>query len=327
MKLNMIGCRGHWGYVFESIGELPDLELTAVSPGCKDSMEKVLAKAAEFKFSPEFYADYLEMLDSEKPDIVCIDGPFDKHAEFSIECLRRNIHVFCEKTLALTLEDIDSLQAAYEHSSAKIFSMNSLRYEAPFQTALSMVKSGQIGKVKIISARKSYKLGVRPEYYKQRKTYGGTIPWVGSHAIDLIMAFSGSLEFKSIFAADNREDNFDNGELEIAAECQFVMRNGVLAQASIDYLRPASAGTHGDDQIRVAGTAGVIEVRHGKIFLIDRNGEQEIAPHAERNIFSDIVLDCQGRRCAILSPEESIELTRASLLAQKSADESIPVYK
>ncbi len=323
MKLNMVGCRGHWEYVFESIAELPDMELTAVSPGCDDSMERVLTKAAGFGFSPKLYADYLEMLDMEKPDIVCVDGPFHQHAEFSIECLKRNIHVFCEKTLALTLEDLTLLEAAFKQSSARIFTMNGLRYEAPFQTALDLVKSGRIGKVKLISTRKSYKLGTRPEFYKHRETYGGTIPWVGSHALDLIMAFSGCLKFKTIFAADNRDDNSGNGDLEIAAECQFVMDNGVLAQASIDYLRPASAPTHGDDRVRIGGTAGVIEVRQGRIFLIDRDGEQEIPATTDRHLFSDIVLDCQGKRPAMTTPAEAIELTRACLLTQKSADESI----
>lgn len=320
MKLNMIGSRGHWGYVFDSIKDVSDVEITAVSSGGEDDMSRVLSSCKEFGFTPKVYENYLEMLDTEKPDIVCVDAQFDKHAEFSVACLKRNIHVFCEKPIALTMKDLRRVEMAYKNSQAKIFSMIGLRYDAAFQTALNLVRGGVIGKVKLISTRKSYKLGVRPEHFKHRQTYGGTIPWVGSHAIDWIMAFADCFKVKKVFAFDTTEDNFNNGDLEIAAQCQFLMENNVIAQATIDYLRPATASTHGDDQVRVAGTAGVIEVRNSQVFLINQNGEQQIPTCAERKLFSDIVLDCQNKRQAITSPEETIALTEACLMAQANAD-------
>lgn len=320
MKLNIVGSRGHWGYIFESIKEIPDVELSAVAIAGNDSIEPVIERANQIGIYPQIYDDYLAMLEQQKPDIVCINGPFEKHAEYSIECLNRNIHVFCEKPIALTLDDLAKVEQAYQNSSAKIFSMIGIRYEAPFQTALNLVKEGAIGKVKLISTRKSYKLGRRPEHFKHRQSYGGTISWVGSHAFDWIMAFSDCYDIQKVFAVDSREDNFCNGELEIVAQCQLVMTNGVFGQISIDYLRPATASTHGDDQVRVAGTLGVIEVRHGKVCLINQLGETEILPVAKRSIFSDIVLDCLGKRKAMTSPEETIKLTRGCLEAQNFAD-------
>lgn len=320
MKICLIGNRGHWGYVFESIKDIPDAAIVAISPGCADNIDNMAAMCSKFDFAPRYYAAYSEMLDQEHPDLVVIDGPFDLHARMSIECLKRNIHVFCEKPIALTLNDLAQVESAYRDSRGKIFSMIGLRYEAPFQAALQQVKAGAIGKVKMIYARKSYKLGTRPEFYKKRSTYGGTIPWVGSHAFDWIMAFSACNDFAKCSAVDTNKDNFNNGELEIAAVCQIIMKNGVFAQASLDYLRPMTASTHGDDQVRVAGTQGIIEVRQGKVFLINDSGEREIPAIAERHLFSDIALDCIGKRMAMTSPEETIALTRNCLMAQQIAD-------
>lgn len=326
MKLGMIGYRGHWGYVFDSIREVPQVDLCAISAGCDDNPEPLQSRAKEFGFSPKRYDNYLEMLDQAELDIVCIDGPFDLHAKMSIEALKRDIHVFCEKPIALNLEDLAQIEKVKNNSSAKIISMVGLRYDPAFLYAAKLVHDGAIGKVKLIKAQKSYRLGTRPDFYKKRSTYGGTIPWVGSHAIDWIMYFSKS-EIKSVWANQTSSDNFDNGDLEIAAQCQFTMKNGVMASASIDFLRPAKAPTHGDDRIRVAGTKGVIEVIDGEINLINDNGANNLTvPPADRMLFSDFILDLTGTRKGLVDSAETFALTRACLLAQKSADTGEIIY-
>ena len=320
MKLCMIGSRGHCAYVFESIAEVPDLKLEAISPGCEDDPSRLLAMAEKAGFHPEVHQDWRAMLEKTAPDVVCIDGPFDKHAEMCIEALRRNIHVFCEKPIALTLEELNGIMEAHKKSSARIVSMVGLRYDPAFYQAAKMVHQGAVGKIKLIRAQKSYKLGTRPDFYKKRETYGGTIPWVGSHALDWILYFTGDT-FRSVTAIQTAEDNGGHGDLEVAAHCQFVTRSGILASASIDYLRPQTASTHGDDRVRVAGTEGVLEVVNGKIHLINANGEQTIDPEPpDRKLFSDFILELEGKRPALVSDAETFELTRSCLLAREAAD-------
>ncbi|MFA6931085.1 MAG: gfo/Idh/MocA family oxidoreductase, partial [Lentisphaeria bacterium] len=168
--------------------------------------------------------------------------------------------------------------------------------------------------------QKSYKLGKRPDFYRKRTTYGGTIPWVGSHAIDWILFFSGA-DFECVTAFHDASDNFEHGELEIVAHCLFRMKNGIIADAGIDYLRPASAATHGDDRIRIAGTQGVIEVINGRLLLIDANGSRELQVlPPERELFSDYVTELLTSRHALVDDADTIKLARAVLLARESAD-------
>lgn len=320
MKLCMIGSRGHCHYVFESLKEVPFVELAAVSSGCEDSPQRLLDGAARCGFTPKVYDDYREMLDREKPDLVSVDGPFDRHAEMCIEALRRNINVFCEKPIALDFASLDEIEKAHAAASAKIVSMVGLRYESAFQHAHELVEAGAVGKVKLIGTRKSYRFGVRPDFYRNRATYGGTIPWVGSHAMDW-MIYYGKSGFDTVWACEERSDNFGYGDLEVAAQCLFRMSNGIIAQASIDYLRPAAAPTHGDDRVRIAGTDGVLEVAGGRIMLIDAQGEREIpVPPPKRSLFSDFVLDVAGERPALVDAPQTFLLTRACLAARESAD-------
>lgn len=320
MKFCIIGSRGHIGYVFESIRKVPEITLEAISTGCEDppaTLEKFASRAG---FAPKLHADWKQMIQETAPEAVAIDDPFDLHAEMCVYALERGIHVFCEKPVALTLEDLGRIEAARRKSGARILSMVGLRYQADFQHALKLVRGGAVGKVKMVRSQKSYRLGQRPDYYRSRKTFGGTIPWVGSHALDWILAFSGS-PFRSVYATQSSEDNSGCGDLEIACQCLFVMRNGVQAAASIDYLRPAAAPSHGDDRVRVAGTEGVLEVSGGRIMLIDREGEREMpVPPPEREIFSDFANCLLGKSELAVPEAETFELTRACLLARESAD-------
>ncbi|OQA88636.1 MAG: Glucose--fructose oxidoreductase precursor [Lentisphaerae bacterium ADurb.Bin242] len=327
MKLCCIGSRGHWGYVFESLREVPCVELAGISSGCEDPIDKMRRRCADAGFTPREFNDWRNMLDELRPDMVCIDGPFEKHAEMCIEAFRRNIHIFCEKPIALTLSDLERLEQAAASSKSRIVSMVGLRYDPAFYTARKRVRKGAVGKIKLIQCQKSYKLGKRPAFFHARATYGGTLPWVGSHAIDWILFFYGDADFHSVFGAQSREDNFGNGDMEITAQCLFRMKSGVIASVSTDYLRPAAAPTHGDDRIRIAGTGGVLEVSGGKITLIDANGTSEIVPEMpDRKLFSDFVLDIEGVRPGLVDNAATFALTRACLLAQESADTGKVVF-
>ena len=153
MKLCMIGARGHSYYVLNDLPVLSNVKLSAVASGDADP-SSLLKSAAQWQ--PRAYDNWREMLDREQPDILSVDGPFELHAEMCIEALKRNIHVFCEKPIALNLDDLAAIRKAYETSSATIISMTALRYEPAFYTAYQLVRTGKIGKVMLIQTRKSY---------------------------------------------------------------------------------------------------------------------------------------------------------------------------
>ena len=320
LKFAMIGCRGHSGsYVFGGIRNGASVELTAVAGG-GDDPKGLNSTAEKYGFKPAVYDDWEKMLAEVKPDLVCIDGPFERHAEMAEGALRNGCHVFCEKPIALTLEELDRLEAVWRESGKHIRSMVGLRYDPAFLYAFRLVQAGTVGKIKLIRTQKSYKLGQRRDFYKKRATYGGTIPWVGSHAVDWLLYYTGE-RFEQVTACHDTEDNCGHGELEITGHCLFRMSGGIIADAGVDYLRPASAPTHGDDRVRIAGTRGIIEVMEGKVHVIDPDGDRIIAPPAaDRDVFSDFTAELTTGRRALVSDEETFALTRAVLLARESAD-------
>ena len=227
MKLCVIGSRGHAGQVFECLAALPEMQLCAISPGCEDSPGALIQMARDAGFSPELYTDWKRMIAELRPGCVVVDGPFELHAEMSCFALEHGCHVFCEKPIALHLSDLERLENAWRASCRHIRAMVGVQNDPPFRHALELVRAGRVGKVKMIRAQKSYRLGERPEFFRHHATYGGTIPWVGIHAFSWILAFSGCSEIEYCQATQTTSDNHNYGDLEMACQCMMVMKNGV----------------------------------------------------------------------------------------------------
>ena len=97
-----------------------------------------------------------------------------------------------------------------------------------------------------------------------------------------------------------------------------------LASVSVDVFRPGNAPTHGDDWIRVVGTAGVLEARPNAVTLLngENDGSKPVPVGCDRTFLRDFVDHVEGRRGMAIDTQSTLALTRACLLARQSADES-----
>ena len=323
MKLCMVGVRGHMSYVFDGLPLVPEVALVGVSAGCAgDDMSVLTGPAEAMGQRPKVFDDVRAMLDECRPDALAVGGPFEDHAATCAEAFGRGIHVFCEKPVALSLAELAMLRGAHAKAGVHFAGMMGLRYDPAFFYARTIVGEGRLGEVRLINARKSYKLGSRPDFYRKRDTLGGTIAWVGSHAIDWVHWYTGRA-FESVYATHSAEHNRDHGELEISALCHFTLAGDVFASVSIDYCRPATMPTHGDDWVRIVGTKGTIEVANGRAMLIDDEWRsvQQLPVFCSSQIFADFVVGVEGVHDPLITPAETFAVTEACLRARQSADE------
>jgi predicted dehydrogenase len=325
-KLAMIGTRGHYSIALRELSDLPQVELAAVAPGGDDdSVQPILDWTAKNNHQPLLQDDWRQMLDGVKPDAVVVCGPFELHAEMTIAAMERGIHVYAEKPCAITLADLNRLRTCVaHHPQVHLAAMMQSRYDAGFYTAHQLIRGGAIGDVRLINARKSYKRGRRADYYRHRATYGGTISWVGSHAIDWMMWLAGA-PIESVIATQSSEHNGGIGTMESTAACLFQLAGGRAATVSIDVLRPENAPSHGDDWIRIVGSEGVIEARPESVSLINAHHNGPSTAGCDRKPFADFIHHLRGESTAIIDAKQTLDLTEALLLAQQSADERRPV--
>ena len=247
-----------------------DTELCGFAYGSADEPEGV--PRSPFDGVP-LYSSYSEMLDSLKPDYAVVSPVFGYTSRIIIECAQRGISVFSEKPVAATLSQLKSVEDAVKKHNIRFCAMHYLRFSPDFYRAAELTMGGAIGKPILITAQKSYKWGKRPDWYSVPELYPGIVPWVGIHALDWIYAFTRS---RFVHASAR-----SYGSPERAAIFEFRLENGAFGAVNLDFLRPDTAPTHGDDRIRIAGESGVIEVLGGTVTLINGDGTVTLKPSAD----------------------------------------------
>lgn len=323
LRIGFVGSQGHVKLAFEGLREAEGFSIDAVCPGATDdSVEGLQRESARLGQHPRVLSDWRELL-AEALDIVVVAGPFEEHAAMTVAALQHGSHVLCEKPVACTWEDEAALRDALAaHPDCLVVPMLGMRYEPAFHTAHRLVANGAVGEVRLVGAQKSYRLGRRGPRFLRRATSAGIIPWVGIHAIDWVHWFSGQA-FLSVDARHTTRANRDHGELEACAVAQFELAQDVFASVTMDYLRPATAPTHGDDRLRVVGTRGVVEVRDGQCYVIDETASGERRCELEKpdgTLFGDFLLAVRGQRPAPITHAELLAVNQACLLARDSAD-------
>lgn len=303
MKICIIGVCGHSKRAYKYLKTRDDVNVCGIAP------ESEYEGMTESPY-PEipFYSDYRKMLDELKPELALISPVFAHTGRVIIECARRGINVFSEKPVAASFEELEAVEKAVKESSIRFCAMHYLRYDPAFYHGAKLVKNGEIGEIRMVTAQKSYKYGTRPAWYADSALYGGTIPWVGIHAIDWMYHFTGK-KFLSVRSRTFGKDP------EMAAVSQFEMQDGVLGAMNLDYYRPQGANTHGDDRVRCVGTKGVLEVRDGNIYLANEASSTVITPTEAPDLLGEFI---DGKDPIL--PEEIFYLTKVAIAARDSAN-------
>lgn len=312
MKIAIVGGSGHYRYVLE---ELKNHTLLGIAAGIiGEDLGKLKSALEKRGITAPVFDDWKKLV--KDADVVVVNTRPDKNAIVSAYCLERNIFVFSEKPLAVTMEQLEMLGKAEEKSKAEVCAMLGIRYSGWYQTVKAAAQD--IGAIRLINAQKSYKLGSRPEFYKNRSTFGGIIPWVSIHGLDWILDLTGA-KVTAISADSNGDYNGGNGDLEMTALCQLQLEGGILASVSADFFRPEGAPTHDDDRIRIVGTEGILEYREGVVTKIDKKGQTQLPISQGEDVFALFLRRVAGEDVGV-TPQESFYVTELALNLREAAE-------
>ncbi len=176
--------------------ERKDIELVAICDvnieAVKDSVKLNFGEVnmADFDFSKYgLYTDYKEMIEREKLDFVLITLPTFLHAEVSIYCLSKGIHVFNEKPMALSLEDCKKMIEASENAGKKLMVGQCLRFSPAYKLLKDAIENNTYGKaIKAEFIRKSFLPGwTVGSWLLDEKKSGGCIVDMHIHDLDIMV--------------------------------------------------------------------------------------------------------------------------------------------
>jgi xylose dehydrogenase (NAD/NADP) len=130
------------------------------------------------------YPDYQALLDDPDVDTVYISLPNHLHYEWTIRAAHAGKHVLCEKPLALSSSQCDTMVATCQHAGVLLMEAVMYRFHPRMQALKHLVDAKEIGAVRLLHAAFSFPFSA-PENYRAFPEYGGgALLDVGSYCIN-----------------------------------------------------------------------------------------------------------------------------------------------
>ena len=127
-------------------GMCPEIEVTAVADINPARLEWAKAELGE---DVALFDNAETMLDSGKIDACIVSVPHYDHARYVIECMKRGIHVMCEKPAGVyTLQVRQMIEEADKHPEAVFGMMFNQRTNCVYRKMRELVQSGAYGQIK-----------------------------------------------------------------------------------------------------------------------------------------------------------------------------------
>jgi predicted dehydrogenase len=321
MRIGIIGLKGHYGECLHALPQIPDARIVAVSDDRPEAAAK-FCRGNALADGAEAYTDWRHLVEHSMLDVCVVCDENHLRAEQIVALAQRNVHICAEKPLATTLAGLAQLKAAVAASQSKLTMLLVMRHMGKYARMHELIAKGAIGEPGMVTAQKSYRFGQRPAWQKTRERHGGTIAYVGIHALDL-MQWVPNLKFARAAAFHANVARPDYGETEDTATVLVQYANGATGAARIDYLLPELYAVHGDDRLRIAGGEGVIEVQalQPKIMLTtQQKSTHTIDPGPDTNLFLDFAHWIREGRRPRMTADDAYSMTEFVLKARDAAD-------
>ncbi len=227
---------------------IPEAELAAI---CSLDTKTAENLAEQFNI-PKVTSDYPTLLTDSQIDAVVVASSTDSHVEICQAAAEAGKHIFCEKPIALDLEQIDEILAVVEKAGMKFQVGFNRRFDASFRWVREAVASGEIGEPHILHITSRDPAPPPIEYVK---VSGGIFLDMTIHDFDMARYLIGN-EVVEIFAVGCVRVDPKIGEAGDIDTALITLRfqNGVLA--TIDNSREAVYGY--DQRVEVFGSKGMI---------------------------------------------------------------------
>ncbi len=153
--------------------------LAAVASRTQEAADRY---AREWKIG-RAHGSYEALLADPEIDVIYNPLPNHLHAEWTIKAVETGKHVLCEKPLALSVEEVDAMQAAARRHGRIVAEAFMYRHHPQTLRVQQLVKNGSLGTLKLIRGSFSFVLTRQGDVRMDPAMGGGSIWDVGCYPI------------------------------------------------------------------------------------------------------------------------------------------------
>ncbi|MEE8518666.1 MAG: Gfo/Idh/MocA family oxidoreductase [Dehalococcoidia bacterium] len=203
IRFGIIGLGTAGTAIVPSVARHPSYVLAAVA----DLDDEVLGRFKQDYPDAKLFGSAEALAESSDVDALFIATPTQLHTEHVLAAINSGKHVITEKPVATRLQDADAMIAAAEKRGVVMMVGHSFSYETPIREIRKIVKSGELGALKMLHNWYFTDWMYRPRNPEELDTSlgGGVTFRQGSHQFDLIRLIAGGL-VRSVRATTGRWD-------------------------------------------------------------------------------------------------------------------------
>lgn len=281
-----------------------------------------------------------EILEDTSIQLVLSSGIPDERAPLGIRVMKHGKDYLTDKPGITSLEQLAAVKKTQQETKRIYSIMYSERFEnKATEKASQLVKAGAIGQViqtvnlaphRINNGIGKTGLAVRPDWFWDKKRYGGILTDIGSHQFDQYLHFTNSTEANVLMSQVGNVHHPDKPLFEDFGDVM-LSGNGGTGYIRVDWFTPDGLDTWGDGRLTILGTDGYIEVRKNTdiasglkggnhLYMANKKEMVHIDCNKEVLPFGPLLVDdVLNRTETAMSQKHCFLATELALKAQKTA--------
>jgi predicted dehydrogenase len=298
----VIGTGNRGSYLLSGVLAQTNAKVAAVCDNKPDRLDKAASAAA--KDNPATYADWRRVIDRKDIQAVFVATPPHLHAEMAMAALQAGKHVYCEKPVGVTAEQVRALVKVAKASKTVFVAGQQLRTMKLYSEAVRKIREGVIGEVRGVKAQRHATEdlahdGSSGDWYFDVTKSGGYLIEQSVHNLDLCNWVVGSRPARACGLGDIQyyknqppgRSIFDCGTLTYEYE------SGVKLSFTQNAFHPRTM-PGGGQYIYVYGTKGAVDLMPSPMLhTMGKAGQSSVlvekqveAQHAHITAFYDCIV-------------------------------------
>jgi predicted dehydrogenase len=277
--------------------------------------------------------DEKSLLEDNSIHLILSSGIPDERASLGIRAMQHGKDYLTDKPGIITLEELAQVRKVQQQTKRIYMIMYSERLENKATTkAGDLIKQGAIGQViqTVNLAPHRINNGTRPNWFYDKKRYGGIITDIGSHQFDQYLYFTGTNQAQVLMSQIGNVNHPQYPQFEDFGDIM-LSGNGGAGYIRVDWFTPNGLDTWGDGRLTILGTEGYIEVRKNTDILSGHKGGNHLyMANNKEMIYMDcnneelpfgrlFVDDIINRTQTAMPQDHCLLATELALIAQKNA--------
>jgi predicted dehydrogenase len=176
-------------FSIEAYRSEPGLEVSAVA-----DMRRDLAEGTGRAIGATAYADWRDLVHDPAVDVVHVVTPPNTHAEICVAAAGSGKSAFCEKPLALSLDEAERMIEAFSASQTMLGINYVMRHHPIYRLLINLSDEGLLGQVRRVSLDSGAQSVPDNHWFWDRSISGGILVEHGVHFFDVFRRIVGEAQ-------------------------------------------------------------------------------------------------------------------------------------